>query len=122
MRPTRTTLTISTKTGLQTVQAWLVEDMLAIHKSWMVGGWTITHLASRNKVWSRIQTKALAIETAHRLLEFPGCDWSAEAPIPPGHGGEIMAYLRSVPLYRRNRAPPIGAEPTRDPEPYQPSS
>lgn|SRR5262245_13685261 len=111
MRPTRTMLTIETRLGTQTVQAWVVEGVLAVHRSWSVGGWTITHCRSGQALRTRISAKDVAIDACHHLLSMPYCDWAGEAPIPSGQGGGVLSFLRSLPLRRRNRAPPPGAEP-----------
>lgn len=105
MRPVRTALTIDTTTGPQTVSAWLVGDALAVHTSWAVPGWSITHCASGKALRSRIATKGLALDAAARVLGLPGCD-GTEASIRAGAREAIVALLAPLPNYRKPRAPP----------------
>lgn len=117
MRPVRASLTIDTKTGAQTVSAWLVGP-LAVHRSWRVQGWSITHVATGKAVHSRIATKGAALAATQQLLHFPDCDWAREAePVVPGARGAALALLRALPIYTKTRAPPRAPPAHGDPEP-----
>jgi hypothetical protein len=100
-------ITLDTMTGLHDVSAWMIGDGLAVHQSWAVQGWTITHCASGKKLWSRLASKDVALDAAQRLFRLPGCDWT-EASSLAGAREAILAVLQPLPLYRskKTRAPP----------------
>jgi hypothetical protein len=117
MRPVRTSLTIDTRTGAQVVSAWIVDDVLAVHRSWAVSGWSITHCASGKALRSRIVSKDVALDATQHLLRLPDCDWLEAEPVSPGARGAALALLRALPFHTKTRAPPRAPRASVDPEP-----
>jgi hypothetical protein len=87
--------------GTQHRRAWII-GALAIHRSWNIAGWTITHRASGKRVLSRIATKDAALDTAMRLLSIPGSDWASnDTPVPAELLDAVLMVLQSAPRYQR---------------------
>jgi hypothetical protein len=97
---------IDTKRGIQQVSAWIVGPF-AVHRSWAVCGWTVSHCSSGKALRSRIASKDVAVDAAQRLLGISGCDWT-ETSILSGSRDAIFAVLQPLPFYfsKKTRAPP----------------
>lgn len=65
----------------------------AIHRSWGLAGWTVTHVATGRAMAQCLKHKGTAVALAEALQRLPGCDWQFKS------AGEAWAW----PMSRRNR-------------------
>jgi len=84
-------VTVATRGGPYSVAAEDVVGPFAIHRSWGIAGWTVTHIATGYAADQCLQDKETAMRLAAALI--PLADWSFSTP------GEVWNWSR----YRRDR-------------------